>query len=438
MLRVLAYSLILININNVRAEFSFSGGDWKIYRDIGVNGCMDDVHSSYTLNLTVSDSTINGNYNNLPSNDSIFTGKLYSSSSTEGLVLDLLQSGHRPDGSNYNATQTGVFISNDEVVGTWYSVGGDGGDFLLVKSGVTPTTSLHEECDFSSQIDIDNTIEQGKQICIDNPSDCGINTTTELELPERDKVSLTLAPLVIGADIKFDSNNDLGVRVELASYSDPVDAIIDVDLFNASKQLINSHTYTGSQIVAETQGFEGGGNFTIDDGSKINQYKLIIEDKISDLNSNEISYARVFFKNKSACKTFGEESTVCTKYSSALIANTNNLGDSNSLDAGETRFINIDDNSIEDASDDINIESFSINLSRMSSASTSSYIGNIYTTINEYIIVIKGMSLSSTVSAREATFKLTPSFLPDPSIGEKGSYYATIDGSIIYADILGN
>ena len=195
--------------------------------------------------------------------------------------------------------------------------------------------------DSSSQINIDNAIEQGKQICIDNPSDCGINTTTELELPERDKVSLTLAPLVIGADIKFDSNNDLGVRVELASYSDPVDAIIDVDLFNASKQLINSHTYTGSQIVAETQGFEGGGNFTIDDGSKINQYKLIIEDKISDLNSNEISYARVFFKNKSACKAFGEESTVCTKYSSALIANTNNLGSNNSLDAGETRFINI-------------------------------------------------------------------------------------------------
>jgi len=177
MLRVLAYSLILININNVRAEFSFSGGDWKIYRDIGVNGCMDDVHSSYTLNLTVSDSTINGNYNNLPSNDSIFTGKLYSSSSTEGLVLDLLQSGHRPDGSNYNATHTGIFISNNEVIGTWYSVGGDGGDFLLVKSGVTPTTSLHEECNFSSQADIDNTIEQGKQICINDPSSCGINVT---------------------------------------------------------------------------------------------------------------------------------------------------------------------------------------------------------------------------------------------------------------------
>ncbi len=160
------------------------------------------------------------------------------------------------------------------------------------------------------------------------------SSSTATSLSEREKGSFVLAPLVVAADIHFGWDGRLGINVGVASYSDKENAEITIQLYNSSKSRVWGQTYYGGQISQQTGGFSGAGSF-----NGINQNLLTINDVIS-LNRNDVAFARVFFKNKSACKLFGESSTTCAGFS-AYLANMNNLGAANSLQPGDTRYISI-------------------------------------------------------------------------------------------------
>lgn len=155
-------------------------------------------------------------------------------------------------------------------------------------------------------------------------------------ISDREKASLVLAPLVVKADIHFGTDSRLNINVGVASYTDKDNAEITVRIVDSSKTTVWEKAYGSNQISQQTGGFTGAGRF-----DTIDQNLLTVNDSTSLSNSN-VAFARVFFKNKSACKLFGETDKACNPIS-AYIANIskNNIGTANSLQPGEIRYISI-------------------------------------------------------------------------------------------------
>lgn len=159
-------------------------------------------------------------------------------------------------------------------------------------------------------------------------------------LSQREIGSLILAPLVLNADIHFGLDNQLHVKIGVASYADRENADIILAIYDSSGKSVSQTTYSDYKITQQTGGFDGAGYFKGDDGSRNEQNLLTITTSLSLARGN-VSTARVFFKNKSACKLFGDTSTVCSAFS-AYIANISSIGQANSLQAGDIRRIHID------------------------------------------------------------------------------------------------
>lgn len=154
-------------------------------------------------------------------------------------------------------------------------------------------------------------------------------------LSVREKASLVLAPLVVKADIHFGTDSRLNINVGVASYTDKDNAEITVRIVDSSKTTVLDKAYGSNQISQQTGSFTGAGRFD----NTTDQNLLTVNDSVSLSNSN-VAFARVFFKNKSACKLFGETDKACNPIS-AYIANISNIGTANSLQSGEIRFISI-------------------------------------------------------------------------------------------------
>jgi len=108
------------------AEEIVPSGMWTLQRDKMLNGSIESPRT-LSLNLKVNETTITGNYVGID-NDSVFVGRSFASKRRPGQVLVTFTQFDQ----DFYATFVGI-LRNGRIVGTWHTVAGDSGDFVMTQ-----------------------------------------------------------------------------------------------------------------------------------------------------------------------------------------------------------------------------------------------------------------------------------------------------------------